>query len=208
MTEQVVELIGAAVMDTPDRPLYLCGESFGGCLAISVALHSPELFNRIILINPASAFNRRPWLGLGGPLTGLLPTPLYQLSTLGLLPWLANLERITSGDRQALLEAMQSVPQKTSVWRLSLLGEFRLPETQLNKLTQPVLLIASAADRLLPSSAEVQTLATYLPDSKIHILPNSGHACLLETDVNLHEILKEHDFLIDQPLVEEPCSHR
>ncbi|MFM6099124.1 MAG: alpha/beta hydrolase, partial [Dolichospermum sp.] len=50
-------------------------------------------------------------------------------------------------------------------------------------------------DRLLPSVTEITRLANILPNSKTFILPNSGHACLLEEDVNLYQILKDNDFL-------------
>lgn len=195
LVEETVELIRGELAQSGDRPVYLCGESFGGCLALKVALHSPQLFSRIILVNPASSFQQRPWLGWGGPITSWLPLPLYRLSSAALLPWLANLERLAPVDRQALLHAIESVPQATSVWRLSLLSEFTFTEAQLKQLTQPVLLLAGAMDRLLPSVNEVQRLAQYLPQAKTVILPMSGHACLLETDINLYEIMKAQDFL-------------
>jgi pimeloyl-ACP methyl ester carboxylesterase len=58
-----------------------------------------------------------------------------------------------------------------------------------------VLLIGGAADRLLPSVQEVERLAELLPNAKIVVLPDSGHTCLLETDINLFEIIKSQNFL-------------
>ncbi|MGI0487096.1 alpha/beta fold hydrolase [Pantanalinema rosaneae CENA516] len=195
LTEIVVELIQAELEQSPGRSIYLCGESFGGCLAMKVALHSPDLFERIILVNPASSFNQQMWLSWGSQVTRWLPHLLYHWSSIGLMTLLANLERLASEDRRALLRAVQSVPQKTSIWRLALLHEFYIPETQLKQLTQPVLLIAGLADRLLPSGTEAQRLSQILPNAKTLTLPKSGHACLLEADVNLYEILQTHDFL-------------
>jgi pimeloyl-ACP methyl ester carboxylesterase len=195
LTEQVVALIHGEIKDDPDRIVYLCGESFGGCLAMKVALHSPHLFRRIILINPASSFRRWPLMGWSSPITRLLPNPLYHLTSGALVLWLANLHRIAPGDRQALWQAVQSVPQETSAWRLALLNQFTIPVSQLQHLTQPVLLLASAADRLLPSVAEAQELAQHFPDVKLLILPDSGHACLLEEDVNLYDIMQQSHFL-------------
>lgn len=195
LTEQVVKLIHQELKDFPDRVIYLCGESFGGCLAMKVALHSPHLFSRIILVNPASSFRRWPLMGWGGPITSRLPDPLYRLTSMGLLLWLANLNRITPGDRLALWQAVQSVPQKTSAWRLSLLSEFNISVTQLRRITQPVLLLASEADHLLPSLPEAQELSQHLPDVELVTLPDSGHACLLEADINLYEIMQQYNFL-------------
>lgn len=195
LTQIVVELIQSELEQSPGRSVYLCGESFGGCLAMKIALHSPDLFERIILVNPASSFKQQHWLSWGSQVTRWLPGLLYHWSSIGLMPFLANLERLTPDDRYALLKAVQSVPQKTSIWRLTLLHEFDLPETQLQQLRQPVLLMAGLADRLLPSWAEAQRLSKFLPNAKMITLPKSGHACLLEADVNLYEILQAHDFL-------------
>jgi pimeloyl-ACP methyl ester carboxylesterase len=195
LTAQVVELIHQELQDLPGRAVYLCGESFGGCLAMKVALHSPHLFSRIILVNPASSFRRRPLMSWGGAITSRLPEPLYRLASMGLLLWLANLDRVAPGDRQALWQAIQSVPQETSAWRLSLLNEFTISAAQLRQITQPVLLLASAADRLLPSVSEAQDLAEHLPDVQLVVLPDSGHACLLEAEINLYEIMQKWNFL-------------
>lgn len=198
LTDRVVGLIRTEIAKVPKRPVYLCGESFGGCLAMRVALHSPHLFDRIILVNPASSFIVRPWLAWGGQLARWLPSPLFHLSSVTLMPLLGNMERITAGDRQAFYHAVQSVPQETIVWRMLLLTELSIPETDLRQLTQPVLLLASAADRLLPSVDEASRLSRLLPNSRVVVLPKSGHACLLEADVNLHQIMVSHDFLVKQ----------
>uniref|UniRef100_B8HPV3 Alpha/beta hydrolase fold protein n=1 Tax=Cyanothece sp. (strain PCC 7425 / ATCC 29141) TaxID=395961 RepID=B8HPV3_CYAP4 len=195
LAEQVIALIEAELARMSCSQVYLCGESFGGCLALKVALKAPQLFCRIILVNPASSFHRRPWIGWSASLVRWLPEPAYQTSAMMLLPFLAALERIEEHDRQALLQAVRSVPQKTSLWRISLLRQFRLDEAQIERLTQPVLLIASGADRLLPSLDEAHYLSHRLPQAKMVLLPDSGHACLLEADVNLAEIIWSNHFL-------------
>lgn len=53
LVEKVLELIQAELEKNSHRSVYLCGESFGGCLAIKVAIALPQLFDHIILINPA-----------------------------------------------------------------------------------------------------------------------------------------------------------
>lgn len=195
LTKSVLDLIDAELEKSSQRPVYLCGESFGGCLAMKVASQAPHLFKRIILINPASSFHLRPWLSWVSQLTFLVPSGLYDVGALGLLPFLASLPRISPSDRHDLLQTMRSVPQETVLWRLALLREFHVDEEQLSRLTQPVLLIAGASDRLLPSVTEVKRIGNILPNNKIVVLPHCGHACLLEKDTNLYEILKDNDFL-------------
>lgn len=195
LAKSVLDLIHAELEKSSQRPVYLCGESFGGCLAIKVAIQTPELFKRIILINPASSFHLRPWLNWASQLSYLVPSGLYDVGALGLLPFLASLPRISQSDRHELLKTMRSIPPETVHWRLSLLREFEVDDKQLDRLTQPVLLIAGASDRLLPSVTEVKRIANILPNNKIVVLPHCGHACLLEQDTNLYEILKDNDFL-------------
>jgi pimeloyl-ACP methyl ester carboxylesterase len=195
LANNVWDLIHAELAKTSRKSVYLCGESFGGCLAMKVAVQAPQLFKRIILINPASAFHLRPWLNWASQLTYLVPESFYDLGALGLLPCLASLARISRSDRHELLKTMRSVPAATVLWRLSLLREFDVSEDQLRRLTQPALLIAGASDCLLPSVSEVRRIEGILPNAKTMILPESGHACLLEKDVNLYEILRNQNFL-------------
>ncbi|ALF55452.1 alpha/beta hydrolase [Nostoc piscinale CENA21] len=195
LTNNVLDLIHAELEKSSQRSVYLCGESFGGCLAMKVATKAPHLFKRIILINPASAFRLRPFLDWASQLSCLVPESLYDIGALGLLPFLASLERMTRSDRHELLKTMRSVPSVTVNWRLALLREFAVDNDQLRRLTQPILLIAGAGDRLLPSVTEVRRIAAILPKSQVLILPNSGHACLLEKDISLYEILQNNNFL-------------
>lgn len=200
LSDQVVALVQQELKKSPDRIVYLCGESFGGCLAMKVVVRSPELFQRVILINPASSFKHRSWMKLGAQLTGILPESIYRMSTVGLLPLLSRLERISRDDRQALLQAMKSVPKSTSAWRISLLSQFEVSAADLQKLTQPFLLLGSVRDSLLPSLTELQWLMKNLQQSRLVVLPYSGHTCLLEADMNLLNILKEHHFLAPEGL--------
>lgn len=195
LAAEVVDLVKHELAIGKKRPVYLCGESFGGCLALRVALQAPHLFDRIVLVNPASSLHARPWISLGAELTRWTPNPLYRVSCLGFLALLANLERVSLHDRAALFDIVRSVPQQATIWRLSLLSKFTVTQAELKRLTQPILLIAAQRDQLLPSVAEAQRLARGLANAKVAVLPNSGHACLLEADVNLYEMMREHHFL-------------
>lgn len=194
LTEQVVDLIASEKKHSPSRPIYLCGESFGGCLALRLAAHFPHLCDRLILVNPASSAIRQPWMGWGASVTQRLPESLYRLSTLGLLPFLIEPQRVTASCQKALLKAMQSVSPSSAAWRLSLLRQFVLEDLPLGRIKQPVLVLASGSDRLLPSVAEAKRIAKYLPNAQTIRLPRSGHACLLETDVRLNSILQSQNF--------------
>ena len=133
-------------------------------------------------------------MGWGATFVQWLPDPLYRLSTVGLLPFLIAPERVEPQTQRTLLAAMQSVTPESAAWRLSLLSQFSLDQLPWAELDQPVLVIASEADRLLPSGAEADRLVSYLPNAQKTVLPKSGHACLLEREIQLEEILRSQDF--------------
>jgi hypothetical protein len=45
--------------------------------------------------------------------------------------------------------------------------------------------------------AEAERLVSYLPNAQKNLLPESGHACLLETEVKLGDILQLQRFYGD-----------
>jgi pimeloyl-ACP methyl ester carboxylesterase len=202
LAEQVVNLVEAELERQPRRCVFLCGESFGGCLALKVILQSPNLFDRLVLVNPASSFSHNPILYWGSYLLRPVPEPLHQVTCVGLLPFLASLGRIDAANRYDLLSALESMTQEASIWKVSLLREFQISEVDLSRITAPTLIIASKGDRLLPSVAEAQHLVNLLVNAQLHILPDSGHACLLESNVNLYEILKDSHLFNQMQLIE------
>lgn len=201
LSRQVIALIKAEGAKYPSLPMYLCGESFGACLALQVALKKAELLEQLILINSASSFSKRPWLGWGIPLTRSLPDFLYSFSNLAFLPFLIATEKVDLGDRQALLKAINSIPPEVVSWRLSLLANFFLDRKRLERLRLPVLLIASQGDRLLPCLEEAQELLVYFKKAQLVTLTDSGHACLLERDLNLGQLLRQHLPQLRHPLL-------
>lgn len=198
LARDTIKLIEAELAGKTNKQVYLCGESFGGCLALKAALAAPNLITKLILVNPASSSNQLPILGLGADITPWLPTWIHRYSAAGLLPFLAQLNRINECDRLSLVESMKSLPPQIISWRLSLLRDFKVADEQLRSLKTPSLILAGAADALLPSVAEAQKLIALLPQAQMSVLPQSGHACLLETEVDLFQILLEQNFILDR----------
>ncbi len=195
LARETIELIERELKLNSQRLVYLCGESFGGCLAIKVVLSAPNSIQRLILANPASSFNLRPFLGWGVDLVQWMPPWLHGYSAVGLLPFLAELSRIEPDDRRALIRAMKLLSPPQVSRRLALLRDFKVSPTELSSIDIPTLILAGAADRLLPSVEEARRLVALLPHAKMTILPHSGHACLLESQLDLYEILARQNFL-------------
>jgi pimeloyl-ACP methyl ester carboxylesterase len=207
MVQAVAALVRAELTHRQDndncqapQPVYLCGESFGGCLALELAAIAPELFQRIILINPASAFAQLPWMSAASLLAPSLSPFLYSLSAAALVPLLISWDRVEPIDRQALLSAMQAISPKSAAWRLDLLRKFNALALPLKQMAQPTLIIAGGQDKLLPSISEAQRLVRLLPTAQMIVLPESGHACLLEKNVDLSKILHQQRFLLPETL--------
>ena len=147
-------------------------------------------------MNSASSFHRVAWFNQSSRLLAWTPPLLYKFSPVVILYLTSALTRIPLTRLHVLWKAAQAAPKKTAEYRLSQLSEFRIDETQLHQFTHPVLLIASQADRVLPSVAEAQYLSKIFPAAQVVVLPQSGHTCLLEKDVNLYQILQAEDFII------------
>ena len=195
LTEGTISLIRAELERVSQEAVYLCGESLGGCLALKLIERAPHLFKRLVLVNSASSFHRVPWLNQSSRLLAWTPQLLYKFSPIVIL-WLTSaLTRIPFARMRILWKAAQAAPKRTAEFRLLQLSEFRIDETHLHRFTAPVLLIASRADRLLPSVTEAHRLSQIFPAAQVVILPHSGHTCLIELDINLYKILQDEHFV-------------
>lgn len=192
LAESVVDLIYYA---QGKRQTYLCGESFGGCLALQVAITAPQLFSRLIVINPASALRRQTWLRWATQYVDIVPEWLFKASGALSLSLLANFERIEDDKRDLFVKTVRPISQECVNWRVQMLNRFDAQPEKLKQLAMPTALLASGRDRLFPSDQEARILRYLLPDAVVYSLPYSGHVCLLEREVDLAQCLKTLDFL-------------
>ncbi|MEM6446068.1 MAG: alpha/beta fold hydrolase [Cyanobacteria bacterium P01_D01_bin.123] len=200
------EMLDLAIAHLPSEPAVLCGESFGGCWAMAVAARCPQHLAGLALINPASSLARQSWLHGVSQWMSLLPEWVYHSSLPQSLRWLLAASQVTDRDRERFLEIIRVVDKQTSLHRFQLLQRFRADELSLETVSVPALVIASARDRVLPSVAEARRIAARLPRAAVEILPDSGHACLVERNINLFEIFKSRGLL--DALVAKPSAVR
>ncbi|KAG2444441.1 hypothetical protein HXX76_001194 [Chlamydomonas incerta] len=90
-------------------------------------------------------------------------------------------------------------PAAAANFRTNLLRTGDPGEEALARVRTPVLLVTSARDRLLPSIAEGARLARQLPNCRRTILPDSGHAAMLERGLNIAHIMAGAGFLGELP---------
>lgn len=194
LADKVIQLIYQELLSNPQKQIYLCGESFGGCLAMKLMAKVPQLFAQVILVNPASSFYQRPWLNLGSYVTKVMSDWIYSSLTLVLLPFLAKLEALHPRERHALLSAMQSIPPPVVSERIHLINNFQVDIDKLKSFPHEVFIVASGEDKLLPSVEEAYRLKQIFPQTEISILPHSGHCCLLEKNVDLVQMIQKSKF--------------
>ncbi|GLI61318.1 hypothetical protein VaNZ11_003674 [Volvox africanus] len=111
---------------------------------------------------------------------------------------------VNSGDAGS--SGLYYAPAAAANFRTNLLRSGDPGEEVLRRVTAPVLLITSAKDRLLPSIMEGARLGRALPNARRYILPDSGHAALLERGINLAAIMQAMGFAGDVPLPWPPSG--
>lgn len=96
------------------------------------------------------------------------------------------------------------VAAESAQWRFGLLQQGDLSESQLRQIRVPTLLVASARDRLLPSTEETARLSKLVPDARRVILPDCAHTPMLEQGINIVQVglLRRIN-----PLARPPLSH-
>ncbi|GER40507.1 esterase/lipase/thioesterase family protein [Striga asiatica] len=227
LVERVSQTVRAEHSLSPNKPIYIVGDSFGGCLALAVAARNPQIDLVMILANPATSFGRsqlQPLL----PFLEALPDELhilvpYMLSfVMGdpmkmaavnvntLQPPTKYFEQL-SANLTALLPRLSGladiIPKETLLWKLKLLKRAAAyANSRLHAVKAEVLVLASGKDNMLPSRDEASKLLSTLQNCKMRYFNDNGHTILLEDGINLLTIIKgtstyrrssKHDYIMD-----------
>ncbi|GLT75400.1 hypothetical protein SLA2020_471300 [Shorea laevis] len=222
--EETVRLENALCQN---RPIYLFGDSFGGCLALAVAARNPKIDLVVILANPATSFGRSqlqplfPFLealpdGLHIAVPYILSTVMgdpVKMATVGLgnsLPPRLRIEQLSS-NLMALLPRLSGlaniIPRETLVWKLKLIkSAAAYANSRLHAVKAEVLLLFSDKDNMLPSGDEARRLKGLLQNCTVRCFKDNGHTLLLEDSISLLAIIKgtgkyrrskRHDYVSD-----------
>ncbi|XVF13859.1 hypothetical protein REPUB_Repub09cG0005300 [Reevesia pubescens] len=200
---------------SPNRPIYLVGESLGACLAFSVAARNPEIDLVLVLSNPATSFSKSQLQPLI-PLLEIMPDqfPLnlsYMLSLATGDPLKMLMDNVvkrgplaqTIGELSHDLVSMSSyltiladiLPIETLRWKLNLLKSGSASaNSRLHAVKAQMLILCSGRDQLFPSQEESQRLQKAMPDCEIRMFEESGHFLFLEENVDLVTIIKGATF--------------
>ncbi|KAK9732761.1 hypothetical protein RND81_04G020200 [Saponaria officinalis] len=211
----LVELVEKAIRKehalSPDKPIYVVGDSFGGCLALAVAARCPTIDLVLILSNPATSMNRghlKPLI----PIMEALPDQLHKALPYLISPMLGEANKMAMVNVDAKLPPISVlkqmvanltsllprvsiladiIPKDTLVWKFKLLkSAANYTNPRLHAVKAEVLVLASGKDNILPSEDEAKRLSRVLKNCEFRTFCNNGHTLLLEDGINLLTVIK------------------
>ncbi|CAL9238755.1 unnamed protein product [Arabidopsis halleri] len=196
----------------PNKPIYLVGDSFGGCLALAVAARNCSLDLVLILVNPATSFDRSPLQPLL-PILEMVPEELHftvpyalsfimgdpiKMATLGIdnqLPTGIKMEKLRQRLTKTMLPLLSElggiIPRETLLWKLKLLRSgSAYANSRIHAVQAEVLVLASGKDMMLPSQEEAKRLHGVLKNCSVRCFKDNGHTLLLEDSISLLTVIK------------------
>jgi pimeloyl-ACP methyl ester carboxylesterase len=179
-----VEGLAERALASVDGPIYVCGESFGGTVALMMAHLAPQRVQGLILF---SAFGWHPsnlarrgvrglavWSFLGGRVS----LPLYRAGRLASLPTQLGLRFSSDLFRDYIARPRADVAAYRTKAELSLTFDARpwLPTVQ-----APAFVLVGSWDPVVPVSAG-RELARRMPRATLHALPGGHLVHLVHAD--------------------------
>lgn len=181
--EQLADLAAAALDASPGRrPGVVLAESFGGAVALTLALRRPDLVQRLVLVNTFAYYPRRVIIELAGWLGPLLPGKPSNPATRGVRGLVFFAPEIPAAERDEWWTRTADVPMSAFGWRLALIAGLDL-RPRLATIPVPSLVLAANNDRVVPPSAG-RDLARRLPHARLIRMP-VGHAALIHPRVDI-----------------------
>jgi 3-oxoadipate enol-lactonase len=183
----LVDQICGSVAAHARGDVLLCGESFGGALALRTALRGPAWLRGLVLVNSFARVPSQWRLRLA-------------IGALRVVPWAAmpfarrftehrlHSRRTHAEDLRVFRACARKIGRAGYVRRLELLRGYDVRD-QLGSIGMPVLLLAADQDRLLPSLSEAHSMAARLPQPTLRVLEGYGHVCLIDGELDLLELV-------------------
>lgn len=176
----LVKLGIAALEET--GPGVVLAESFGGAVALMVALERPDLVKQLVLVNTFARYPRRLFIdvaGLFGPWLANRPSHPASRPLRGAFFFGPGLSK---ADRDAWWERTADVPMRVYGYRCRLLRDLDL-RSRLGEVRAPAVVFVSPNDRVVPAPAG-RLLANLLPRARLIEVP-AGHAAMIDSRVDV-----------------------
>lgn len=203
--EAQVDLV-LGLMDTLDvEQAILVGNSAGGTVSVNLALNHPERVQALVLVDAAiyAGGGSPPWARpfLGTPqMRHLGPLIARQIQKRG--PELIDLawhdaSKITPEILEGYRKPLLVHNWDRALWELTIASRTLNLADRLDELQMPVLVVTGDDDRIVPTEESLR-LAKDIPNSKLAVIPESGHlpheerpdVFMNEVDMFLSEIVR------------------
>lgn len=170
-------LADTALMALPPEPVVVLAESFGGAVALSMALRAPERVAALCLVNTFARYPARVRIRLGARLAPLAPVGLLRLGR-RLLARRTFFSGHTDDAAMAAFRAMEpGFVGGGHPARMEAIRDLDL-RPELHRIDVPCALYASTRDRVVPSLRTMSRMAERLPDARLERLEGAGHIVL------------------------------
>ncbi len=156
------DLAGLAIKELEGTgPGVVLAESFGGAVALTVALARPELVKHLILVNTFAYFPARLRINLAAWAGRFFPPRPSPPASRGIRGYFFFSDDIPAAERALWWERTGDVPMRAMGQRLHLIRGLDL-RSRLSAIRAPTLVLAAPDDRVVPPSAG-RELACLLP---------------------------------------------
>jgi pimeloyl-ACP methyl ester carboxylesterase len=169
-------------------PGVLLAESFGGAIALMVALERPDLVRRLVLVNTFAHYPRRFFIDVAGLFGPWLPMEPSHPASRPIRGFFFFGPEGSKADRAAFWEQTKDVPMRAYGHRCQLLRDLDL-RPRLGEVRAPAVVFASPNDWVVPAPAG-RLLAKRLPRAKLIEVP-AGHAAMIDPRVDVAAWLNE-----------------
>jgi pimeloyl-ACP methyl ester carboxylesterase len=186
--EELAELGADRIRGAGGRPAVVLAESFGGAVALTLALRHPELVQRLLLVNTFAWFPRRLLLLLGAAFGRFLPERPSPPRSRGVRGWFFFAPEIPPAERNEWWQRTADVPMRGYGHRIRLIHGLDL-RPRLREIRTPALVVAAPNDKVVPCRAG-RELARLLPGARL-LLSRVGHAALIHPRIDLAKLLGE-----------------
>ena len=171
--EAVTELTASFLKVEVRRPVTLVGNSFGGHVALRIALDHPELCDALVLAGASGLMERT--LVRGAPVR---PSRDWRSEKIGELFF--NKDKMRDEDLERAFAALRARGGARAMVRLSKTARRDNLQRRLAEVAAPTLLIWGREDIVTPPAA-AELFLENLPDARIAWIDRCGHAPMIES---------------------------
>jgi 3-oxoadipate enol-lactonase len=173
----------AEVIQTLGAPAAVLGWSMGGAVAQTLALSRPDLVSSLVLLSTAARRSevQQRWTAARVALAASAPD--RETAEITVLPWLFTHRLLSDHRRLASIAranaGTDAVPVSVLRAQAHAFSTFDVTD-RLGEVAAPVLVVVGAEDIVTPVSDSI-AMALALRDGQLIVLPQGGHAVVLET---------------------------